>query len=334
MKKKVFSTLKYLVLLSVGLLFLYLAFRGNNPRELLSALKTANYNWIFLSFLCSILAHLSRAARWNLLIQPLGYKPRLKNTFAAVMAGYLANMAVPRMGEISRCGALNQVENIPFEELLGTVIAERVIDLITLILCIFLTAFLEFDLLGRFIMNQVVSPLITRFQLLFASVLSTLTALAVLLVLIALAVYVLRAASGNPLVKKARNLLKGVLVGLQSVLKMERKLEFFLHSVFIWTMYFLAGYVCFFALSSTSRLGADAGLFSLVAGSIGMTAPVQGGVGVYHMLVSQGLTLFGLSQPEGLVYATVVHTSQVLLILVLGAISLLFISLKKRPEAA
>jgi glycosyltransferase 2 family protein len=333
LKKKVFSFIKYLLLFSVGLLFLYLAFRGNDPRELLNALKNADYGWIAISMLCGVIAHLSRAIRWNILLEPLGHKPLLQNTFAAVMAGYLANMAVPRMGEVTRCGALSEKEKIPFEQLLGTVIAERVMDLFTLIFCIVLTAVLEFELLGDFIARQLLYPLGQKFSMLFYSSAMSVTVLLLTLVVIAAGYYLLRKYRNNALFHKVSTLIKGVFNGLRSVTRLRRKAAFIFHSFLIWFMYFLTSYFCFFALDSTADLGADAALFALVAGSIGMTAPVQGGMGIYHILVSQGLTLFGIALAQGVIFATVVHTSQLLLTLVLGSLGLLLLYVNKTRRA-
>jgi glycosyltransferase 2 family protein len=328
LKKKAVSAIKYIVLCSAGLFFLYLAFKGNDPAKLLASLRKADYTWIFISLLCTAVAHLSRAVRWNLLIEPLGYKPRLRNTFAAIMGGYLANLAVPRLGEITRCGALSQTENVPFDKLLGTVIAERIVDFLTLLLCIVLTALVEYQLLGSFLFRNIGLPVLNKLRALWDS--------PWLLLLIAAAVYVAvyliireTRSSSNKMMLKISSVIKGTAQGLKSVLKLRHKGLFLLHSVLIWFLYFLSSYLCFFALDATEGLTPSAGLFILVAGSLGMTAPVQGGLGVFHILVSQGLTLYGVSLMDGLAYATVSHTSQILLVLLLGLISVVLISVNK-----
>ena len=141
LKKKILKILYHLVFLALGILLLYFAFRGINLNELLIGLKSANYSWVFLSLIFAFLGFLIRAYRWNLLIEPLGYNPSLRNTFYAVAIGYLANFALPRLGEITRCGTLNKTENTPFDALLGTVFVERVIDVISLFLLILLIFF-------------------------------------------------------------------------------------------------------------------------------------------------------------------------------------------------
>jgi glycosyltransferase 2 family protein len=147
---KVVKILKYLILLAVSIGLLFLAFRGMDLRKIVEEMLRANMLWVALSGLISGIAFIVRAHRWNLLIKPLGYSPSLKNTTCSVMVGYFANLAFPRLGEVSRCGALNKAESIPFNKLFGTVIVERVIDVISLLICMLIAAVIEFKRLGNF----------------------------------------------------------------------------------------------------------------------------------------------------------------------------------------
>lgn len=269
--------------------------------------------------------------RWVQLIEPLGYKPRVTTTYHAIMLGYLANMAIPRLGEISRCGALSKSDVVPFEQLVGTVIVERLFDVLMLLVCIALTAFLEFDRLGGFLYEHVAAPVLNKvgngyMLMLFLTVFVT----GALLGLRAL----FRMSSPPPVVQKLRSLMNGVWQGLRSATRVRNKALFAFHTIFIWTMYFLLSYVCLFALPETRSLTPAAGLFIMVLGGIGMTAPVQGGIGTYHLLVSKGLLLYGLQETDGIVYATLSHTASTLLLIILGIISMLYLFFFSKPKTS
>jgi glycosyltransferase 2 family protein len=292
-----------------------------------TTIKTADFSWVFLSIFFSILAHLSRAQRWNMLISPLGYNPSLKNSFAALMTGYLANLALPRMGEISRCAALAQAEKAPMDSLIGTVITERLLDLIMLVICIVLATVLNFNTVGGIVMQQLIIPAGTK----FFSLLTSWLFYAVIIGIIAAVVFYKKSKTKKelPVIKKVVLFLKGMGTGMKSVFLMKNKGWFLFHTIFIWIMYFLTTYVCFRAIDETSSLSLMAGLFVLVGGSLGMTAPVQGGIGVYHLLVAKALTFYAIPFTVGLIYATIVHSSQVLMVLITGGFSVLYFSLRK-----
>src|SRR5215203_1233215 len=158
MKKKIVTIIKYVILLSAGAL-LFFAFRGMELKQIIHQILNANMAWVGISGLISTIAFVIRAHRWNLLIEPMGYSPSLKNTTYSVLVGYFANLALPRLGEVSRCGALSKAESIPFNKLLGTVIVERIIDVLSLLVCIFLAAVIEYKRLGNFFSEKVFDPL-------------------------------------------------------------------------------------------------------------------------------------------------------------------------------
>lgn len=330
MKAKALSVLKYLLLLALGFGLLYFAFKDIDFSQMLAELAKANYLWVLLSMLCSIVACYSRAVRWNMLIHPLGYQPKVRNTYAAVMAGYLANLAFPRMGEITRCGALNQSERVPFDELIGTVVVERTLDLIMLLLVILTAIVVEYDLIWGFLYKQFFKGLIDKTYTLAHSPIAITVIILILGGFILIILWLYRIRKQFAWFDKALKLFAGIVVGIKSVLKMKRIGVFLFHTFFIWIMYFFMSYTCFFALGATSELGFKAGLLTLVTGGLGMTAPVQGGIGVYHLIVSQGLLLFNIPVTEGLVYATIVHTSQTLLVLLIGGLSVIYLFFAKK----
>ena len=266
--------------------------------------------------------------RWKQLIEPLGYKPRLFSAFNAVMFGYAANMAIPRLGEVSRCGALSKSDDIPFEKLIGTVIIERTCDVIMLVVCILLSAVFEFELLGGFLSKHIFNPIMNAVGNSYL--------LGILLIAFGVAFFIgyrfiLKHYQQHPFIAKLRTFLKGLVDGLIAVTHLENKWLFLFHTFFIWAMYFLMTYVCFFALPETSGLSPMAGLFIMVIGAIGMTAPVQGGIGVYHLLVSEGIILYGLTPDDGITFATLVHSGQTLLLVLLGGISMVYLFFFTKP---
>ncbi len=327
MNKKFVTIIKYLLLLSVGGLLLWLAFRGVNLDDTIDEIKDANFFWVGLSAIASLVAFFSRAIRWNLLIEPLGYRPKIMNTSTALMIGYLANLAVPRLGEVTRCGTLSQTEKIPFEKLLGTVIFERIIDVISLLICMIIVAVSEYDRLGNFLNENIFNPMKDKIH---SFINSPMTIAFVLIIFIGLLIFVFKNKRSQGLIAKFRILLKGIGDGFISVRKLKKPFQFIFHTVLIWTMYFLMSYLCFFSLAATSSLDWHAGMFVLVVGGMGMSAPVQGGIGAYHLLVSHGLMLYGLTQAHGLAFATLMHTSQTLIVIIFGALSFLYLFLKQR----
>lgn len=325
MKTKIITIVKYLVLLLVTGSLLLLAFRGMNVNKILQGIIHADIFWVAVSGIISIIAFIIRAHRWKILIEPLGYMPSLKKTTYSLMVGYFANLAFPRLGEVSRCGALSKAESIPFNKLLGTVIVERIIDVISLLICMLLAAAIEFKRLGHFFNENIFNPLIKKLDQLSKSPILLTIIIVVLITLISVLIYLSRKGKVKGTETAFSKLAKGFIDGLRSVAKLKQPGLFIFHSIFIWVLYYLSVYVALFALPFTSGLGSGAALFLLVAGGLGMSAPVQGGIGAYHLLVSQGLVLYGLSKEDGLTFATLLHSLQLVLVVIMGTASLLLL---------
>jgi uncharacterized protein (TIRG00374 family) len=334
LKKSILPIIKFTLFLSVAAGLLYLALKGTDVKKIVAELKEAHYGYIYLSLIPALLAFASRAWRWKMLLHPLGYKPKFSVTFYALMFGYLANLALPRLGEVSRSVAMNRSEKIPLDVIIGTVIAERAVDVVSLLICIALTLILEFDRIYSFLVINLFEPLKDKIYIvvhsgLFYAALAVLIAAAVAFIIITR-----KKKHSASLMEKIILFFKGILAGLTSVIKMKNHSAFILHSVFIWVMYWLVTYICFSSLGATSSLDLKAALFVLVAGGLGMTAPVQGGIGAYHWLVSQGLLIYGISLTDGLAYATIVHASQTLLVVLAGTASFLMLSVNKNQKLA
>lgn len=332
MKSKILHVAKFLFFLFLGILLLIYAFRDIHFSDLWEGLKKTRLLWVFLALLIGGISHVSRAYRWILLIKHLGYNPSVKNTFYALMAGYLANLALPRLGEITRCGSLHKTDKIPVDSLLGTVIAERMSDLIVLVLLILSVFLLKMRFFGDFLNQHIFFPFLDKFETFFGLP----AFLWIVLVLLLVAAYLIYRLLRERLMKylffrRVSAIKNNLIKGLKSIFLMPDKGLFLFHTAIIWIMYFLMTYLIFFALGSTSVLSPLDALFIMTIGSIGMTAPVQGGIGAYHWIVSSGLTLYGITREEGLVFATVAHGSQTLMVILLGAISffLIFLTAKR-----
>ncbi len=318
------------------MLLLYFAFRGIALDELSLTLRNANFAWIGMSLMFAFLSFLSRARRWVLLIEPLGFKPSFKNTYHSLMVGYLSNFALPRLGEVTRCVTLGNREKIPVDSLIGTVIIERVIDLLMLLLIMLFLLFSWMEKFGTFFGEQVFEPIRQKIT-------DTLGGMFVFWLIVmgslALVVFLLflfrKKLSRFSLVLRISRFLKGILDGLKTIYKMQRKGEFILHSFLIWFLYIMMTWVVVFALKETSSLTFVDGIFLLVIGGLGMSAPVTAGFGAFHWITSRGLVyVYGLSLEQGGAYAILAHESNSLFTIILGTISyiLLILSVKKRTS--
>ncbi len=332
MRKIIINSFKFLLFLFIGIVLLYFAFKDINFQDLWIDLKQANYNWVILALSLSVLSHLSRAMRWKILIEPLGYSPKTRNVFYAVMIGYLANLAAPRLGEISRCGSLNKTDKIPFDSLIGTVIVERTIDLLTLIILTIIIFFSKINFFGNFIIHNVYMPLSLKIQEMFSATSRILFLIGIIFISLVIIWYLRGVISKMKIFQKFKKIGLGVLDGIKSVYKMKRFSGFIFHTFFIWSLYFLMTWVMVFALPETSFLTAIDGLFLLVIGSFGMAAPVQGGIGAFHWIISRGLSIYGIPFEKGLAFATILHESQLLMVLILGSISLIIVVLNRKKS--
>jgi len=334
--KKLLSILKYLLVLSIGIGLLYLAFKGQDIELMLKEIQNVDYSWILLSLVFAFFAHLSRAIRWNMLIKPLGYSPHWFHTFLAVMVAYLTNLAAPRLGEVARCGVIKRLYKAPMNSLIGTVVAERTIDFFTLLLLVVVTILLQFSLLYDFFTNTVILPIHDKIISTIGNLQIVIIALMAMVVTGFIIVYLIRdKISQSNFYQKAKHMLQGFWQGVISVTNMETKWLFLAHTIFIWTMYFLMTYICFYSMGSTTNLTILAGMTVFIMGGLGIAAPVQGGIGTFHWAVSQSLVLYGVTVSNGLIFATLIHASQVLFFLIFGGAAMIIVLvLEKRINMA
>ncbi|MCK4920284.1 MAG: flippase-like domain-containing protein [Bacteroidales bacterium] len=333
MKSTLLKILKFCVFLSIGVLLLYFAFKGIDLENIKEDFRNARYNWVLLSLVFALLAFVSRAIRWNILIEPLNYKPRLTNTFYSLMMGYLANFAFPRLGEVTRCASLAKKEKIPVDKLFGTVIVERVIDLFSLLILLVILIIFRFEKFGAFFSEIIFIPLGEKItNTLEFSTFVWLGLIGIFIAIPALYLIFREKLSNLKIIRKIKDIIKGIIEGLKTVYKMKKRGAFIFHSLFIWANYWAMTWVVVFALPTTAHLGIMDGLFLLVIGGLAMAAPVQGGIGAYHWIVSRGLlnVYDGIGLEDGLVFATLSHGSQAILIIILGTISFLMLIRRKK----
>lgn len=311
-------------------MLLVLAFRGQNFEQLTSDLKSADYAWVFISGLACLIAHVFRACRWQMLIKTLGYTtPSILTTFYAVMIGYMANFALPRMGEITRCGVIKKSNNIPVNKLIGTVIIERLTDVFMLLIVIFLAVLLQFELIYEFLNQHVFSFIASK----ASGNWKWMIPMALVLVTAAI-LTLLKKKRTFDVPSKLIDLWQGLSNGLKSFYGLENKWGYLGYSILIWVFYYLSTYLCLFAITSTADLGMLAALSILVFGSLGMIVPVQGGIGAFHFMVAEGLVLYAVNKSDGLAYATIIHSSQTLLVLVIGGLSLVLMLISSSKSKA
>jgi uncharacterized protein (TIRG00374 family) len=334
LKKKILKALKFILFLVIGIVLLYFAFRGIDMKKLWTEILNAKYIWIIFSVVLMTSSHLVRAYRWNLLIEAMNYHSPFKSTFFSMMVGYLANYAFPRIGEITRCGVLAKTEKIPADKLFGTVIIERGVDVITLLVFLVILITARFEFFSNFIKPQLFDPFGEFLSAIFQkSVFLWILVIGIPVILLFLAYkYRARLAKWKFFVK-IKDIIKGIISGLKTVYTMKRGFEFIVTSLLIWILYWPMTYVAFFAFSSTTDLKLIDGLFVCVIGAFAFVVPVQGGIGAYHWIVSLGMMLYGLTREEGLAFATITHGSQAVWTIILGTLSMIFlISLRRNKK--
>lgn len=333
MNKQVLSVLKYLISLSLAIGLFYFIYKDQDKSDLFEKLSKAKPVWLIASALAVLFSHWSRACRWAIALKPLGYQPNKLITFMAVIIGYFANVFVPRLGEVARCTVLKQTEDVPVNTSFGAVVTERVLDLIILIILTVVTFLIEFDKIGKFVIDQfqASSDQMTGKIMLLAGL--GIAFLGFILVLYLLRERIMK----MPFYEKVKTFLMGMKDGLLSIKRLDNtaKAYYLLHTINIWVMYYVMTYVLFFSLDVTSNLSMMCALTVLIMGGVGMALPSPGGIGTYHALVGSTLIAYGLSDDIGKQFALLMHGVQTSAILVLGALALLlvfFISKRKKTS--
>jgi glycosyltransferase 2 family protein len=285
--------------------------------SLLAQVKSSNWFWILTSLAIALGGYWLRGWRWSLLIQEdEGIKVSPNRAYHAVMVGYLVNMLIPRAGEVARCGVLTRTNGVSLGHLFGTVIVERSVDLIFLIGTIFLAFSVETELFLN-LANQLVD-----LKSLSSGILSNLPIVLGGIIIFFLFIYLIfKRFKDHTLVNKIQHFFREIGGGLRSVGKLRNPSGFVASSILIWVIYFLTMYTVALGIQSTANLSSSEVLLVMVMGSIGMIAPVQGGIGTFHALVAFILIQLGISESDGKIFAAIIHGTQVLLVIFAGLIS-------------
>ncbi|MFT3702341.1 MAG: lysylphosphatidylglycerol synthase transmembrane domain-containing protein [Agriterribacter sp.] len=332
MSKKFLNALQYTLFLGLGIFLLWLSARNlseENTRFLKSSLTNANYWLIALPMVIVLLSHYSRALRWKILIQPLGYSPSVINTFFATMLGYFFNLLVPRLGEVMKCTILAKHEKIPADKLIGTMVTERVCDLICLIVVFLITIFIQFNVIHQYASAQLRILLYDetgnfKMYKLFI-VIGVLAAVSFLLR------WLLKKYAASRFVQKIKSLLQGIWSGITSIQHLQNKWLFLFHTVFIWSMYIVSVRVGLLTMEAVSHLGFEV-CFSIISfGSLAMIA-TQGGIGAYQYTIQKLLPLYGIAEGPALGFGWMLWIAQTGIVIFTGMICLLFLPIINRGK--
>ncbi|WP_027377215.1 lysylphosphatidylglycerol synthase transmembrane domain-containing protein [Kaistella palustris] len=321
------SILTTVVSIAIAALFMWWALKGIEVKKIAGYFEKANYMWVFAAALFGLAAYYFRAVRWNLLLEPMGYKISNSNAFWTISFGYLMNLTIPRSGELARSTALFGVEKVPVEKSFGTIILERVVDLICMVGFLGLTLLFKYEAILSFYRAVTAEKSKTAESHSNSPIYIAIAAVVLLLFLF----FVFRKKLEQlSLYKKVLDFAKGILHGLTSIFKLKQKGKFVLLSLAIWISYYLAAYLVCFALPETSDLTFADGFFIIVVGTLGMMVPASGGIGAFHFALKLGMTALFLSMGKsaeagaeaGLAYAFISHTMQLVLMIVFGMISI------------
>lgn len=285
--------------------------------DLIGYFKNADYGYIGLGLLFGLLSHLSRAYRWKYMIEPMGYTLRLPNSIMAVFATYLVNYTIPRAGEITRATILTNYEGVPFEKGFGTIVAERVADMVVMLGIITITLFLEFEFIYQFFSER-----FNPNKLIIGGSIG--------LVILGL-VFTFLKKSSSPFAIKVRAFISGLIEGILSIFKMKHKWAFIAHTLFIWLMYVLMFYITTFSIPETSNLPIAAVLIGFISASFSIAA-TNGGIGSYPVAVYAAFSIFAIAKEPSIAFGWIMWSSQTLMIIVLGGISLIYLPIYNRTK--
>ena len=311
--------LKNLLPIFIGVFCIYYSFKDISFSEFKEYFTKINYLWVFVGIFLGALSHISRSYRWKFLIEPLGYKLGFINSVLTVFSAYLINYTVPRAGDIARGTMISKYENIPFEKAIGTIVAERAVDVLCILIIILIGLIIEFDKIS----NKLIG---------FVEKSDFSTVLLSLLIVVIVTATVYFVIKRFKFYKKIKSFLSGLIDGITIIFKMKNRNQFIFHSIFIWLMYVLMFYftskafvdlnqVTFFQLTIS---------FTLAALSIMLS---NGGIGIYPLAVEESLGWYGVQSATGLAFGWVMWLSQTLMVVIFGGLSLFVLPFINRSKS-
>jgi len=317
LNKQTAKVLKIFIPLALGVFLVWYSLSKISVSTLLQYFKEANYWWILLALFLGFLSHLSRAYRWKFMLEPLDYKPKLSNSIMAVFAAYLTNYGIPRSGEVMRAAIFANYENVPFEKGFGTIVAERIADLLVMLLIILATLFLQYDYISNLMLNNF-NP-------------TTLVIGLITLIILGGIFFVVIAKAKSGIAFKIKSFILGVIEGATSIFKMKKKWAFIGHTLFIWAMYLLMFYVTTFAFPQLNNIPFAAILIGFIAASFSIAA-TNGGVGSYPEAIVLAFMLFNIADEPSRAFGWIMWSAQTALIIFFGALSFLFLPIFNRTK--
>ena len=313
--------IKIFLPLGLGVFFIWYVYNSFTPHQLAETkahFNKANYGFIALSVFLSILSHLSRSHRWSYMLEPLGYYPKLANNFMAISVAYLMNILIPKSGEISRGVILDKYENVPFEKGFGTIISERIVDLVFLLGMASVALLLKFEVLAEYISDSIPSSV-------FYAVIIGLFGIGII-------AFIFIKYSKSKANTKFRSFILGLKDGMMSILKMKKKGAFIFHTCLIWGLYLLSFYTALFALEETTTISFGTIITAFTVGSFTF-AFTNSGFGTYPAALAGILSVFGVSKTVGVAFGWIVWTSNIASLVFFGCISLLLLPLYNRSKS-
>ena len=331
MRKRIFSILQYVLFLGGGLFLVWWQLRAMTPedtKEFYNAFTYANYWLIIPIVIMSLASHLSRSMRWKLLMEQLGYEPKLKNVFAVTIIGYLANAAVPRLGEILKCTFLSKYEKLKVDKLVGTILIERTFDVICYLLFIGITILIQIDVVGGFVKEKFRAFGASAALPLWAKLLIVAGFIAGLVLLLK---FFFRRFPNSRVLVKIKNFFSGIAEGFKTIQNLKKRKLFLAHTLFIWAMYLLQIYIGFQAMEGTSHLGIKAACSVLTLATLAMII-TPGGIGSFPLFVMETLIIYSIASPVGKAFGWLIWGVSSGIIIVAGVLSLVILPYINRKK--
>ena len=319
MSKKLKSYIKILLPISIGIFCIFFSFRNISFTDFTKYFYEINYLWVFVGIFLGALSHISRSYRWKYLIEPLGYKLSFINSVLAVFSAYLINYTIPRAGDIARATMISKYEKIPLDKTLGTIVAERAVDVICILTIIATGLIFEF--------NRISEKLISLIENTEISV-----------VIIYVGVIILILFVSNRVLRKSKyyksilNFFSGIIEGLTIIFKMEKRVPFILHSIFIWLMYILMFWATSMAFFELHEVAFYQFMISFTLAAISIMLS-NGGIGIYPLAVEESLGWYGVQSTTGLAFGWVSWLSQTMMVIIFGGLSLFILPFINRKKS-
>lgn len=324
MYKRIFSILQYIIFMGGGLFLVWWQLRSMTTQEkdeFVTAITQARYWLVLPIIILSLLSHLSRSMRWKLLMEPMDYHPKLKNVFAVTMVGYLANSAIPRLGEILKCSFLARYEHLKLNRLVGTIIVERTFDLICYLIFIGITVLIQIDVVGQYVEQKLETIASSPGMPLWARALIVAAGIVMIWQLIK---YFFRKYPDNRFISRINAFIKGLGEGFSTIRRLRHSRAFILHTLFIWSMYLLQIYIGFYAMDGTDHLSVKAAFSVLTLATLAMIA-TPGGIGSFPIFVMQTLAIYGIAHPLGKAFGWLIWGVSTSIMIIAGCIALLLL---------